>query len=200
MSDRKTPEAVPEERSEDPGTTWIKIPEAAVLLGMSERAARDWVKRHGIPQRGDRPVLVSEGAVRKQLELLGRNVRNPPVETPEYPGSSFEPIDVPYRISASTDRTLVPLDRMLTHVQGLSEQLAGLAQRNETLALEVGTLRERTATQERTISQLQAERDARLDPQPAEDSTPPVQLQSVEDSAPPVQPPQRPWWRFWART
>ena len=195
MTPRKPPEAFPEAHPEDPGTTWIKIPEAAALLGMSERAARDWVKRYAIPQRGERPVLVSEAALRKQLAEMGKAPEGTPEvpgRPPEGPGGGAEPIDVPYRVSDGTDRILVPLDRMVEQVQGLSDQLGHLAARNETLALEVGTLRERTVTQEHTISRLASERDAlrrRVDELTAPTPPPPPPA--------PAGLPQRSWWRFW---
>jgi len=194
MSNRKRPEAIPEDQPEAPGTEWIKIPEAAVMLAMSERAARDWVKRHKIPQRGDRPVLVSAASIRQQLHLLGRTLRTFPEAAAEAPGGASEPIDVPFKISGSGDRALVPVDRMVAHVQGLAEQLVGLAQRNEALALEVGTLRERTATQERTIRELQTERDA-LASRPATPDAP----TPAEEPAPPIQPQRGSRWRFWER-
>ncbi len=188
MNARKFPEAPPEAHPEGSGGDWIKIAEAADLIGMSERAARDWVKRYSIPQRGERPALVSEAAVRKQLAALGKA----PEDVPDVPGSSSEPIDVSFRVNDGTDRVLVPLDRMLEQVQGLSEQLTILSSRNEALALEVGGLRERTITQEQTIDRLMTERDA-------------LQQRVDELSAPP--PPatpsvahreqERPWWRFW---
>lgn len=192
MDPRKFPEASSEASSEaqpeEPGTVWVKIPEAAKLLGMSERAARDWVKRQHIPQRGERPTLVSEAAIRKRMAELGKT----PERIPELPGGSSEPIDVPYRLNDGADRILVPLDRMLEQAQSIGEQLTALARRNEELALEVGTLRERTTHQEQEISRLATERNAmqsRIDELTA--PAPP------EVPAPLDQSPPRPWWKFW---
>ena len=70
------------------------------------------------------------------------------------------PIEATYRIAGEGEPVaLVPLDRMLAQVQGLAEELAALARRNEDLALEVGQLRERTAGQADTIAELRRQRD-----------------------------------------
>ncbi len=68
------------------------------LLGLSERAARDWVKRHNLPMRGSRPVRVSEQAVLAAMTEEERVARKSPEVSPEGPGSG-EPIEAEYRVT-----------------------------------------------------------------------------------------------------
>jgi len=187
MSDepRKSPEAAPE----GPGTTsgspgsaehddgrWITAAEAARLVDRSERATRDWLERHEIPALGERPRLFSETAIREQLpapapEAPGSasgSPRKSPEEPPEVPGSAGErgtPIEVPYRVdgeSPAPPTALVPLSTMLRELESFAERI-------ESLAVEVGTLRSDLAhvTSERDelrrraegIEAVEAERD-----------------------------------------
>jgi hypothetical protein len=111
---------------------------------------------------------------------------------------------VPYRVAGEPDQALVPVETMLNGMRGLSDRLAELAERNEALAIEVGTLRERTGGQEATIGRLEQERDhLRAEVE---------QLRAAQDAAPTRSEPLGevvghnegqdapvPWWRFWAR-
>ncbi len=190
MRGRQFPEVFSEENPEESGTIWIKMRDAATLLGRTERATRDWIKRYNIPQRGERPVLVSEAAIRRQLEALGQSPRNAPEEISNALGRATDPVDVPYYITDVANRTLVPLDQMLLPLQELSklsERLESLTHRNEQLALEVGTLRERTVQQDGAISELISERNA-LETRVEELTTLSFGAQT-----------KRSWWRFWER-
>ncbi len=156
---RKPPESAPEA----PESRWLTMPAVAELLGMSERAARDWVRRHELPVHGSRPVRVSEQAVRAQLAAEERVPRKSPEVAPEVPGSlreapgSAEPIEAAYRVvGEAAEVALVPLATMVEELRGLANQLNDIARRNEALALEVGQLRERQAGQQ---SQLLAKEE-----------------------------------------
>ncbi len=59
---------------------------------------------------------------------------------------------MPYRVDGEPDRALVPVDTMLTATRALGDRLAELA-------VEVGTLRERTSHQAAAMTALQEERD-----------------------------------------
>src|SRR4051794_9641823 len=74
----------------------------------------------------------------------------PPEYAPETTGISPEPIEAAYRVTGEepAEVALVPLATMVEELRGLVDQLAELARRNEGLALEVGTLRERVAGHE----------------------------------------------------
>ncbi len=156
----KSPEAAPEVGPEAPGSRWLTMPAIGVLLGMSERAARDWVRRHNLPIHGSRPMRVSEQAVLAQMAAEERVARKSPEVIPEVPGSpgaapgSVEPIEAAYRVAgeAAAEVALVPLATMVEELRGLADQLAELARRNEALALEVGTLRERQVGHEREMT------------------------------------------------
>jgi chromosome segregation ATPase len=65
-------------------------------------------------------------------------------------GGRGEPIEAAYQVAgdAQPSAVLVPLQTMVEELRGLADQLAELARRNEGLALEVGTLRERVAGHE----------------------------------------------------
>jgi len=156
MSDlpRKSPEPAPEVGPEAPGSRYRTMPEVADLLGMSERAARDWVKRHELPTMAGRPARVAEALVLARMSGEGRTPRNSPEVSPEVFGSrpeapgSGEPIEATYTTSDSPPAVaLVPLAAVADQLQGLADRLADMA-------LEVGQLRERTATQETTIADL----------------------------------------------
>ena len=142
---------------EAPGGRWLTVAEVAELIGMSERSARDWIKRHGLPPNDARPLRVEERAVREQLAHEHRTLRRPPEVPgevsggkPEAFGGATEPIEAAYRVAgeAVAEVALVPLATMVEELRGLADQLAELARRNESLALEVGTLRERQAGHE----------------------------------------------------
>lgn len=158
--ERKPPEATSAAPG-SPGSVWLPMREAAEVLGLSERAARDWVKRHAIPQRGERPVLVSEAALLGKLAEVGRLPRQSPEapaaangsprQSPEGTRGSPEPIEAAFHSHDEPPLALVPLAPMLEQLRGLGDQLAALAERNEALALEVGTLRERTEHQAATL-------------------------------------------------
>jgi len=130
------------------------MPEVAVLVGMSERAARDWAKRHDLPLYGSRPVRLAEADVLAQITDEGRAPRKSPEVAPEAPGSGSEapgrsePIEAAYTTAGEgAPVALVPLAAVAAQLQGLADRLADMA-------LEVGQLRERTATQETTIADL----------------------------------------------
>jgi len=102
---RKSPELPPEVGPEAPGSRWLTMPAVGGLLRLSERAARDWVKRHDLPMRGSRPVRVSEQAVLAAMAEEEWVARKPPEVSPEVPGSSpegpgnGEPIEAEYRVT-----------------------------------------------------------------------------------------------------
>ncbi len=54
--------------------------------------------------------------------------------------------------NTAAEIAVVPLATMVEELRGLADQLAELARRNEGLALEVGTLRERQAGQETVLA------------------------------------------------
>jgi hypothetical protein len=153
---RKFPEAPPEVGPEVPGSRWLTMPAITELLGMSERAARDWVRRHKLPVHGSRPVRVSEQVVLAQMAAEERVARKPPEASPEASGSyreapgSAEPIEAAYRVAgeAAAEVALVPLATMVEELRGLADQLNDMARRNEALALAVGQLRERQVGQQ----------------------------------------------------
>ena len=153
--ERKAPETPPEYLPETTGTRWLPVNDVEKLIGKKERNARYWLERHSIPSRGDRPKLFSEQAIRDKLAELGQTRRKAPERIPEptgippeYPaeiaGTYSEPIEAAYRVAGeAAEVALVPLATMVEELRGLADQLAELARRNEGLALEVGTLRER---------------------------------------------------------
>ncbi len=152
----KPPEVSPEVGPEAPGSRWLTMPAIAALLGMSERAARDWVRRHDLPVHGSRPVRIAEQVVLARMAAEERVARKSPEVPPEAFGSlpeapgSAEPIEAAYRVAgeAAAGVALVPLATMVEELRGLAAQLNDMARRNEALALEVGQLRERQAGQE----------------------------------------------------
>ena len=77
--------------TEASGGAWRTVAEVARLVGMSERSARDWVKRHQLPQNEARPVGISERAVVAQMLREGRTERRPP----EAPGGPRRSPEVP---------------------------------------------------------------------------------------------------------
>lgn len=138
---RKAPEYPPETT----GMRWLPLAEVERLIGKRERNARYWLERHRIPAHGDRPRLFSEEAILAKLTELGQRHRKPPEYPPESAGTSSELIEAAYRVAGEPAAAvaLVPLAAMVDQVRGLTDRLAELARRNEDLALEVGTLRER---------------------------------------------------------
>ncbi len=157
---RKSPEAAPEVGPEAPGSRSLTMPAIGALLGMSERAARDWIRRHDLPVHGSRPMRVSEQAVLAQMAAEERVARKSPEVPPEAPGSlpeapgSTEPIEVAYHVAgeATPEVALVPLTTMVEELRGLAAQLNDMARRNEALALEVGQLRERQGGQDAALA------------------------------------------------
>ena len=155
--------------SEVPGGRWLTVSEVAQLIGMSERSARDWVKRHDLLVNDARPLRVAEQAVRDQLAREHRTPRRTPEANGEVPGGTpeafggSEPIEAAYRVvgEVAAEVALVPLATMVEELRGLATQLNDMARRNEALALEVGQLRERQGgqaaqltAQEQTIAEL----------------------------------------------
>jgi len=156
----------------------IPIGDAATILGLSVDAVRKRIKRgtlHAYKQ-DERWYIVLP-----PVQLTGQP-GVPPAATrltgsPVQPTDQDEPIEAAYRVAgeAAAEVALVPLATMVEELRGLADQLAELARRNEGLALEVGTLRERQAghkaerlahvgeitTREQTIS-TQAETIAEL--------------------------------------
>ena len=225
MSDeRKAPETppeyAPEHIPEAPGMRWLPIAEVEALIGKKERNARYWLDRHEIPARGERPKLFSERAILAALASAGQQPRKEPERLPEYPpetaGMPPEPIEAAYRVAgeAAAEVALVPLATMVEELRGLADQLADLARRNEGLALEVGTLRERQvghegqiaardqtiSTQAETIAELrrraeaaEAERDRLVAAQAAQDAPGAPGGASADDPSP------EPAAGFWAR-
>jgi len=201
MSDdlRKSPEAAPEGSGNGSGSPggpgsdegrWITAAEAAGIVGRSERGTRDWLERHGIPARDDRPRLFSEAAIRAALPPEASappsgSPRNSPEAVPETPGTTSgtprkapegpgsdsgsvrkpleglgEPIEAAYRVDGESPASLVPLPTMLRELESFAERI-------ESLAIEVGTLRSDLTHVERERDQLrgraeaaEAERDA----------------------------------------
>jgi len=124
---------------------WLSVPEAARHLGISERAVRKRIvantlvaEREGV---GPWRVRVDTAAAPRGGTTSG------PGAVPDGPGGGpgTEPIEAAYRVAgeAAAEIALVPLATMVEELRGLADQLAELARRNEGLALEVGTLRER---------------------------------------------------------
>ncbi len=65
MNARKPPEDFREDQPENAGSTWINVPEAALLLpGASPPPVIEWTP-YDIPKRGERPVRVSQAAIGK---------------------------------------------------------------------------------------------------------------------------------------
>ncbi len=156
------PGASPGVTPKDPGGRWLTAPDVGVLIGRSERVAREWLDRYDIPYRDTRPRRWSEAAILARLAVLGERPRDipeasrrPPGIAPESPGSAQdEPIEATFRTSDDPATALVPLVPMLEQLRGLGDQLTALAERSEALALEAGQLRERTAHQAVTIAEL----------------------------------------------
>jgi regulator of replication initiation timing len=152
------------------------VAEVGTLIGMSERSARDWIKRHELPVSDSRPLRVEEAAVLARLAREHRQPRSSPEAigevpggTPEDPGGTSEPIEAAYRVAgeAVAEVALVPLATMVEELRGLANQLQEMSRRNEALALEVGQLRERQvgqaerlAAKDETIAELRRRAEA----------------------------------------
>ena len=123
------------------------MPAIGALLGMSERAARDWVRRHDLPVHGRRPMRVSEQAVLAQMAAEERAARKSPEVSPEVLGrpgevsGSAEPIEAAYRVTPAeieqaVSRTgvqyMADLRTMLAEVGKVYE--GQLAAKDETIA------------------------------------------------------------------
>jgi hypothetical protein len=208
--DRKSPEVPPALTPEAPGSNWIKMREVAQLLGMSERAARDWVDRYQIPKRGSRPVFVDADVIGKQMRSLGKfpgSPRNSPEDPSEVPGSASEPIEAQYRtddapVALDAERQLeVIRDTLLRPLIEQNERLQSrLEERAETIgkmqaAQEQARVKEEIARLER--QQIEAERDAlrgRLSELQARQAESPATVVTTLETGV-----QRAWWRFWER-
>ena len=170
MSDeRRFPEAAPEAH----GGRWFTIAEVGQLLGMSERSARDWVKRHQLPTNEARPVRVEELAVREQMARERRTPRRFP-EVPgevsgEVPGGASEPIDAGYRVTPAEIEQAVErtgakyVADMQTMYRTISEEYrrlyeAQLAAKDETIT----ELRRRAEVVAALYEQRLADKDAAL--------------------------------------
>ena len=136
---------------------WLPIADAAARLGVTTDAVRMRAKRRTIPSRknGRRlEVLVGEPNGDPTPE------RTPTERATQRPTQrDDDPIDVPYRVAGEPDLALVPVQSMIDGMGALAARLAELAERNEALAVEVGTLRERAGHQAETIGRLERERD-----------------------------------------
>ena len=211
MSDipRKSPEVAPEVGPEVPGSRWLTMPAAAELLGMSERAARDWVRRQNVPIHGSRPMRVSEQVVLAQMAAEERAPRKPPVVAPEVFGScpevpgSTEPIEAAY-----TAATPVQVERAIEATA--TRYMTDFAMLYDRISAEVGQVYEgqlaakdqAIAFQQETIAELrrraeaaERERDElRAQSAPAPPSEAPTILVTTE-----APEPQRPAQGFWQR-
>ncbi len=72
--------SVPGTVPEPPGSRWLTAPDAATLIGHSERGARSWLDRYDIPFRDGRPRRWSEAAILARLAALGERPRKVPVQ------------------------------------------------------------------------------------------------------------------------
>jgi len=133
----------------------IPIGDAATILGLSVDAVRKRIKRgtlHAYKQ-DERWYIVlpavqptRQPGVPPGVQPAATRLTGSPVQ----PADQDEPIEAAYRVAgeAVAEVALVPLATMVEELRGLADQLAELARRNEGLALEVGTLRERQAGHE----------------------------------------------------
>ncbi len=143
------------------------VPEAARLLGISERAVRKRIATGALDadREGNGPWQVRLGVAGAVPVGTGGGTED---------GTSSgqaEPIEGLYTTLHPPSVALVPLAAVADQLQAFADRLAEVGERNEALALEVGTLRERTATQEMTIDELrsqlaEAEKSAPASPLP----------------------------------
>ncbi len=134
-----------------------------LLLGISERAARDWVRRSALPVTPTRPARVREDLVRAAAGAQGRTLADarPPPATPEAVGGapgdrarSAAPLEAAYRATGTAPETgLAPLARTPQGRDGHDGRYEGLLERNRALASEVGALRERQTWHEGALAQ-----------------------------------------------
>jgi excisionase family DNA binding protein len=133
--------------TEPGGTIWLSVPEAARRLGISERAVRKRIDAGTLraERDGGGPWRVEVGTADAVPESAPGGTRGGTQEA-----TAAEPIEAAYQVAGDGQpgAVLVPLQTMVEELRGLADQLADLARRNEGLALEVGTLRERVAGHE----------------------------------------------------
>ncbi len=206
--ERNPPEVAPEDPGtvlDPPGSRWLSAPDAATLIGHSERGARDWLDRYDIPYRATRPRRWSEAVILARLAALGERPRKIPEAAPELPrnspeaapeasGRMSEPIEAHFRTAGEPTTALVPFERVAELTAGLVERIGDLTRRNEVLALEVGQLRERTAghgpqlaAKDETIAELRRRAEAaEAGREAAEGERDALRLQLAEASVPPV--------------
>jgi excisionase family DNA binding protein len=131
------------------GTVWLSVPEAARYLGISERAVRKRIGVNTIPaeREGGGPwrVRVSTADAAPIGTGGGPTSGTSSAQGGIIGGTTAEPIEVAYRVvgEAAAEVALVPLATMVEELRGLADQLQEMSRRNESLALEVGQLRER---------------------------------------------------------
>ncbi|GAC1395203.1 MAG: hypothetical protein NVSMB65_14210 [Chloroflexota bacterium] len=143
----------------------VPIGEAAERLGLNVDAVRKRIKRGTLPayKEGERWYVVLPAGQPGVPPVVPPSVLPGVQSGPSYPAGSpvqaderdhNEPIEAAYRVAgeAAAEGALVPLATLVEELRGLADQLAELARRNEALALEVGTLRERQAGQEMQIA------------------------------------------------
>ena len=147
-----------------PGGRLLTYREVGQLLGVGERAALNWVREQDLPVTPGRPAKVTLADVVARAEALGRplpgllardseDFGTPDRKSSEDFGTTSKPIEAAYQVAGEAPPVaLVPLATMVEELRGLADQLAELARRNEGLALEVGTLRERVAGHEGRIA------------------------------------------------
>jgi len=180
------------DRTVDPTAAWLPVAEAAALLGITTDAVRMRIKRSTLLGRKvDRRLQVF---VARPNADRTPDPTTDPTATQRRTDRDDDPIDVPYRFDGEPDRALVPVDTMLTATRALGDRLAELA-------VEVGTLRERTSHQAASMTALQEERDqlrAELERlQVSQVSRDPATEHRAEQA--PTEHRPRPWWRFWER-
>jgi len=135
----------------------VPIGEAAERLGLNVDAVRKRIKRGTLPayKEDDRWFVVLPAGQTGVLPGV-QPVPSSPTGSRVQPDDRdpAEPIEAAYRVAgeAAAEVALVPLATMVEELRGLADQLADLGRRNEGLALEVGTLRERQVGQERQLA------------------------------------------------
>ncbi len=213
---RKSPEAAPEVGPEAPGSRWLTMPAIGALLGMSERAARDWVRRHDLPIHGRRPMRVSEQALLAQMAAEERVARKAPEAPPEAPGrpgeapGSGEPIEAEYRVTPEELQRAIERTgtKYVTDFTTLYESInAGLAELYQARLAErdlaLSAKDQALAAKDETIAELrrraehaEAARDRLTAAQAAQDGPgAPEVLAEAQEAAPSVWGQLRRWWR-----
>jgi len=157
---------------------WLKLAEAAAVLGLTERQAREWVRARALPVTTGRPARVAASALLAAMRQAGKVPRplpeispevsgDAPGESPEISGSHREPIEAAYRVTPAEveqaiERTagryvadFVGLyDRISTEVAERYEQT--IAAKDETIATQADAL----AELRRRAEVAEAQRDA----------------------------------------